>query len=290
MARKNPMVSRRWLINYVLILLIIVFTYIGNKYNVQTGYQADDGIISLKAADIDSVTIRTADSGMKLIKSAGRWIFDDPLNWYANNIAIERIIDIVNARTDSKLPSNEIDLSTLGLQFPKAILGLNDQQIAFGATNNIGERRYLLVNDNVYLLKDRYLPFITQGIHGLLDRRLLPRALSVESLKLPDQTISKLPDSGWGSDNAALSAAQAARIIDNWQALEASRIQQYRQQITPKQKITAIIDQHNEIEFYVISISPQLIIARADLGIEYHFKEKHYYGLLAAEKHESTAD
>ncbi len=35
------MLSRRWIINYVLIILIIVFTYIGNRYDVKTGFQAE---------------------------------------------------------------------------------------------------------------------------------------------------------------------------------------------------------------------------------------------------------
>ena len=290
MASKNPMISRRWLINYVLILLIIVFTFIGNRYNVQTGYQADDRITSLKATDINSITIRTADSGIKLSKIQGRWHIDEPLNWYANNIAVERIIDIVNARTDSKLPSDEIDLSALGLQFPKAILILNNQQIAFGGTNKIGERRYLQIDNTVYLLKDRYLPFITQGINGLLDRRLLPGALVLKSLDLSDQSIFKRQDNSWSSDNTGLTSIQAGQIISNWQTLEASRIQQYRRDLVPKQKITAKLDQQYAIEFHVLSITPQLVIARPDLGLEYHFKEKHYYGLLAAEKDEKNTN
>lgn len=290
MARTNPMISRRWLINYLLILLIIVFTYIGNRYSVQTGYQQDNKITSLKAADIMSISIQTADAGMKLSKNGVSWQIDEPVLWYANNIAVERIIDIVNAQTDSKLPISEIDPAALGLQFPKAILSLNNTQITFGATNNIGERRYLLIDDTVYLLQDRYLPFITQGITGLLDRRLLPRALALKSLKLSDVKIDKQEENVWVPDSGSLTAKQAGQIIENWQTLEAQRIQHYRIDQTPKQKVTAKLEQGGEIEFYVLAITPQLVIARSDLGLQYHFQEKNYYGLLAATKDESRTD
>ena len=290
MARTNPMISRRWLINYLLILLIIVFTYIGNRYSVQTGYQQDNKITSLKAADIMSISIQTADAGMKLSKNGVSWQIDEPVLWYANNIAVERIIDIVNAQTDSKLPISEIDPAALGLQFPKAILSLNNTQITFGATNNIGERRYLLIDDTVYLLQDRYLPFITQGITGLLDRRLLPRALALKSLKLSDVKIDKQEENVWVPDSGSLTEKQAGQIIENWQTLEAQRIQHYRIDQTPKQKVTAKLEQGGEIEFYVLAITPQLVIARSDLGLQYHFQEKNYYGLLAATKDESRTD
>ncbi len=290
MARSSPMISRRWLINYVLILLIIVFTYIGNKYNVETGYQSDDRITSLKAADITSIAIQTADRSMKLSKINGSWQIKEPVLWYANNIAVERIIDIVNAQTDSMLPISEIDPSTLGLQFPKAILSLNNKQITFGATNKIGERRYLQIDDAVYLLKDRYLPFITQDISGLLDRRLLPRALALKSLTLADVKIETQQGNSWAADSGSLTGKQADQIIANWQSLNASHIKYYQGNVTPKQKIIALLEQGGEIEFHVLSIAPQLVIARPDLGIEYYFKEQSYYGLLAAANDESTTD
>ena len=290
MAHTSPMLSRRWLINYVLILLIIVFSYIGNKFNVQTGYQPDNRIIGLKVADIKSISMQTADSTIKLSKIGLSWQIDTPVRWFATNIAVERIIDIVNAKTDSKLPNSEIDPATLGLQFPKAVLSLNDRQITFGGTNKIGERRYLQINDTVFLVRDRYLPFITQGVSGLLDRRLLPQAIALKSLKLADVKIEKQQGNIWAPDKAGLTTDQATQIVTNWQTLEASRIQFYHGDVTPKQKIIALPEQGGEIEFHLLSIAPQLVIARPDLGIEYRFKERYYYGLLAAAKDESITD
>jgi hypothetical protein len=290
MANAYAMISRRWLINSVLILLIILFTYIGNKYNVKNGYQPENRITHLKAADINAISIKAADISISLSKVDGIWQIETPVLWYADNITVERIINIVNAQTDSKLPISEIDPATLGLQFPKAILRLNNTQITFGATNNIGERRYVQIGDTVFLLKDRYLPFITQGITGLLDRRLLPRAVPLKTLKLPDLELDQQQENVWTPDSAGLTASQAGQIIENWQTLQSERVEHYRADQTPKQKVTALLETGGEIEFHVLAITPQLVIARSDLGFQYHFKEKDYYGLLAAMKNESRTD
>ena len=48
------MFSRRWIINYVLVVLIVILTYVGNRFGVTTGYQPQQRISSLKPADIVS--------------------------------------------------------------------------------------------------------------------------------------------------------------------------------------------------------------------------------------------
>ena len=289
MATKKPMISRRWLINYVLILLIVVFTIIGNRYNVQTGYQPENRISTLKPQNIDRVKIQTADSTVQLSKVEASWQIESPILWHANNIVVERILGIVNAETDSRLPSSEIDLATLGLQFPKALLTLNETQILFGATNNIGERRYLQIGDMVYLLQDKYLPFLTQGIPGLVDRRLLPRSLPLQSLKLGTTTLEKAADAGWQSTGEDMTDAQARQLVNRWQTLEATQIKTYQAGQTPMQKVIAGLDNGGQIEFYLLAITPKIVIARPDLGLQYYLNEKHYYGLLAAPKDEAPA-
>jgi len=290
MASKKPMISKRWLINYVLILLIVVFTYIGNRYNVQPGYQPENRISRLKSQDIKQVRIQTADSSIQLNKVGTSWQIESPILWHANNIAVERIVGMVNAETDSRLPASEIDLSTLGLKFPKAILKLNETEFLFGATNNIGERRYIMSGNTVFLLTDKYLPFLTQGISGLVDRRLLPRSLPLQTLKLSTTTLNKTANSNWQSSSETITEAQASQIINQWQTLEATQISDYQSGQTPMQKVTAGLDNGGQIEFYVLSITPKIVIARPDLGLQYQFNKNHYYGLLAAPKDETAVN
>jgi hypothetical protein len=275
------LMSKRWLINYVLIVLIFLFTFIGNRFNVETGYKPVNQITSLKLQDINRITIQTADDNMSLTRAGGQWQIEAPIQWLANNITIERILGIANSETDSRLSADEIDLATIGLQFPKAILTLNDTRILFGATNNIGKRRYLLINSTVYLLSDSHLPFMTNGIKGLIDQRLLPRALALSSLKLGQLDISRTTTGGWQDSDGTSPANQLNTLIANWQTLQATKIRPFQKASAPRQKITAELENGIHIEFFLMSIKPEIIIARPDLGLQYHFNKNHYYDLLA---------
>jgi len=58
------MLSRRWLINYLLIALICLFIYAGNRYQAKIEFPAKSSITSLKAQDIHTVIVQTADTGV----------------------------------------------------------------------------------------------------------------------------------------------------------------------------------------------------------------------------------
>ncbi len=277
------MLSKRWLINYLLIVLICIFTYIGYRYEVKTGYQPKNSITSLKPQDIHSAVIQTADYNFTLRRnSASQWRFEKPVAWPANNIVLERLISIVSSETDSRLSADEIDLATLGLQFPKAILTLNNTRVLFGSTNNIGGRRYVMIGSMVYLLPDLHLHFVTQGIRGLIDRRLLPRSIPLKSLKLAELSLTRSSDGNWQTETSAENDADRLnQLANNWQTLEAGNIKTYDKAKNPLQKIVAGLQDGSKVDFYLMSIKPEIVIARPELNLQYHFAEKRYYDLLS---------
>jgi len=278
----SNLLSKRMLFNFLLIVLIVIFTYIGNRYEVKTGYQSKNSISSLKPEEIHTVAIQTADNSFVLSREGSQWHFEKPFRWPANSITLERLISIVDNETESRLPAAEIDLATLGLQFPAAIMTVNNTRILFGATNNIGKRRYIMIGSTVYLLPDLHLHFINQGIGGLIDRRLLPRSIPFHTLKLAASSLSKNEAGEWHSDAGAdTKVAHLNQLANNWQTLEAGNIKIYDKSKTPRQKLVATLDNGNKIDFYLMSIKPEIVIARPDIGVQYHYSEKHYYDLLS---------
>ncbi len=283
------MLSRRWIINYVLIILIIVFTYIGNRYDVKTGFQAEKTLSPLGPAEIESMEIQTADESIALRRVGQAWSLEAPIKWPANQINVARLLEIVDTPIESSLPADEIDLSTLGLEFPRARLRLNQQSILFGETNNIGQRRYVMIDSTVYLLPDNHLPFISQGLAGLVDRRLLPRSLALRSLSLPDFELTRDGNDGWQADDDRLDEERLAELVADWQGLEAARVQPYRAGATPREKIIARLEDQRELEFFLMSIEPEIVIANPELGLQYHFGDEFYYRLIALREDENPA-
>jgi len=277
------MFSRRWLINYLLFILIIIFTWIGIKYPVDQAQQQGNAITNLKPQAIDQIKIETADIIIQLNKQAGSWRITSPIQWFANNIAAERLTTIATLETQSRLPRSEIDLSSLGLTLPKAVISLNQQSIVFGDTNRIGNRRYLLVGSDVYLVNDIHFPFISQGLNGLLDNRLLPARLALQSIKINNLQINR-EQGQWISSNPQHNSQAVTRLINEWQTAPASRIKAYDSNLTPLHKISAKTQSDELIEFYLLSIKPEIIIARPDLNLQYHFPENQYYELLSLDQ------
>ncbi len=282
------MLSRRMIINFVLIVLIIIFTYVGNRFGVEPGYQPKPSITGISTADIKSMEIQTADVSLSFKREPNGWSLESPIRWPANNINVERVLDVVNSQTESRLDAAEIDLATLGLDFPQAMLRLNDTRVLFGATNNIGERRYTMIDSIVYLLPDIHLPFITQGLSGLVDRRLLPRNLGLTSLKLPELQLRRNADNDWELTAAHdFSPQQIAQLVGNWQGLEAARIKPYIAAGTPRQKIQADFENGQKLEFFLMSIEPEIVIANPQIDLQYHFSADLYYQLIDLRRDEN---
>jgi len=276
------MFSRRWIINYVLVVLIVIFTYVGNRFGVQTGYQPQQHITGIKPENIESVEIQTADTALALKRDNGGWMLESPIRWPANDVNVERLLTIASVETDSRLAANEIDLATLGLKFPKAILRLNDTEVLFGATNNIGARRYTMVGSTVFLLPDQHLPFITQGLTAMVDRRLLPRTEELTVLKLPEFEIGRDDNNGWQLIDAdGFEQGQIATLVENWQNLEASRVKLFSSDKMPQQKIRVLFAGGQSQEFFVMSINPEIVIANQQIGLQYHFPAELYYQLIS---------
>ena len=276
------MFSRRWIINYVLVVLIVIFTYVGNRFDVQTGYQPQQHITGIKPENIESVEIKTADTALSLKRDNGDWVLESPIRWPANNVNVERLLTIASVETDSRLAANEIDLATLGLKFPKAILRLNDTEVLFGATNNIGARRYTMVGSTVFLLPDQHLPFITQGLTAMVDRRLLPRTDELTVFKLPGFEISRDDNNTWRLiDTNGFEQSQIETLVENWQNLEASRVKLFAADKMPQQKIRILFADGQNQEFLVMSIDPEIIIANPRIGLQYHFTAELYYQLIS---------
>ena len=276
------MFSRRWIINYVLIVLIVIFTYVGNKFDVKTGYQPQQNITALKPENIESVQIQTADTVLALKRDNGSWMLESPIRWPANNVNVARLLSIASFETDSRLAANEIDLATLGLKFPKAILRLNDTEVLFGATNNIGARRYIMVGSTVFLLPDQHLPFITQGLTAMVDRRLLPRTDELSAIKLPGFEIGRDDNNTWQlTDADDFEQGQIATLVENWQNLEASRVKLFAADKMPRQKVRVQFANGEMQEFFVMSIDPEIVIANPQIRLQYHFPADLYYQLIS---------
>ncbi len=278
--------SKRWLINYLLFFLIILMGWLGKP--ITDPQQPNKTILSVNPQDIKSIRIETKDDILEFHKPLNRWLFTSPIRWPASDVNLGRIASLVNLEPHSSLPNTEIDISTLGLRFPKAVITLNDDVIVFGDTNQIGSRRYIMVNETVHLVEDNHLPISSAGLTGFIDKTLLPQSLTLSQLKLPQFTLSRTESASWTVNKPTedYSADQSNQLISNWQTLESTKIKPYNNQKTPIQKIVAQTSE-GVIEFFLLRIQPEIVLARPDLGVQYHYSDSFYYDLFSLKKQKS---
>lgn len=278
----QALLTRRWIINFLLIAIIAISYFVGDRYWTDSPNQPKNPISRLKPADIMSVAYELDGNSFVLSKSSDQWQLETPVQWPANNITVERIIAILASETETSIAVDGIDLTALGLQDPKLTLRLNDTVVLFGATNNINDRRYILIGSTIFLLADVHLPFMVQGISGLIDKRLLPGSISLQALDIAGLRLNKNNTRTWtSSNNTAISTDQINRLVSNWQTIEAGTIRRYDPSASVQQKIVATLSDGSSIEFLLMAREPELVIARPDLDLQYHFTEKYFDALFS---------
>jgi len=113
----------------------------------------------------------------------------------------------------------------------------------------------------------------------------LPRSIPLKSLRLAEFNLSKNSDGTWQADTLTDTLTdQLNALANNWQTLDAGNIKNFDKTKTAEQKIVAGLQDGSYIEFFLMSTKPEIVIARPDLGVQYHFSEKLFYDLLSIAK------
>jgi len=261
--------SKRWIVNCVLLVLIAALTYAGLRIGQEPGNEASAGISKLSAEDIDALEIENGDSLIRLIRRDGAWTIESPINWPAHGASIERLLGIVDMEASALGDAADVDLA--------------------GTNSNIGARRYAMIESKVYLLPDAHLPFVSQGLAGVVDRYLLPQRFVPQSLQLPDFDIRRGDDNGWHSTQARhFTSAQLGQLIANWQGLKASRVTRFTPGGASLKVIGLQLADGQSMEFLLMATDPEIVIAHPKIGMQYHFRSDYYNQLISPDDDEMS--
>lgn len=276
------MLSKRWIVNALLVALIVGLSLAGVFFEPNATVKKKPTISQLTMDEVDIVEIETSDLQLRLQRANEDWSIESPISWPAHNTNVRRLLSILKIEADALSDAADVDLSALGLQVPKASMRFNGIPLLFGATNNIGGRRYVMLNEKLYLLPDVHLLLVNQGLAGLVDRRLLPGHSGIVSLRLPDLELRLDENKLWRSNQAIeFSQASLLRLVDNWRDLQATRISNFDLEQPPRQLIEIELADGEVIEFLLMSEDPEIIIAHPNLGLQYHFRRDYRDQLIA---------
>ena len=216
-----------------------------------------------------------------LIRKQGdkQWQITLPVSVAANNFRISSLLELVIAPVHSQYALAEIDLVKIGLENPATSIQLNDTIISFGTINEATQLRYVLLNKSVYTIEDVYYPLISSHFSTLVSLDLLPVNSNIEKLVLTNQTIAK-DDQGLWQSNIAMSADNIVKTIDHWQHDQAFGIHEYLRREELGEVFIYLKDVAQPINYLITDIEPWLILARPEIGLEYHLDIKFHDQLL----------
>ena len=274
------MKSRAFTNALLLIALILLIAFI--TLNPDTNSTASR-LTNIDKNSITEIIIHRDDKNIIFNKTGQQWYMSQPHNILAHDFRIQTLLRLINARTDTYYDTQNIDLKTYGLQSPRAHIQFNETHIYFGKANPITSMRYIMLNDKMYLLHDELYPLIRSQPTSFVDLTLLPENTKIEHLILPELELLK-SDNSWKAIPANNSSAdQIQLLLQNWRYAKAFAVHAYIKRKALGNIKLNITNSHS-IEFQITDSDPWLILARTDLGIEYHLDASQKAKLLQLSK------
>jgi len=264
--------STRNLLNLLLLAigagLVLLIVY-------QPGLTPEDERTSLTAVDPTSIhTIlieREHYPSVTIKKQADQWRLVGDKNIPAAAFQVSALTRILQAGAMQRYSPDMLDLAALGLDPPRATLTLNETVILIGDTDALEHRRYVLINNLVQLVDDQYQHLINADWTNFVSRQLLSGQETITQITLPEYSLAMV-DNQWQltPESSTVSADNLQSLIDGWKNVAALYVSRYQPSDTRKTVAIEFDAATPAITFQVVSHAPNLVLARPELGIQYH--------------------
>jgi len=280
--------KNRWVLNLVLLALIgglVAFLYLRPKEAVQD--LAKHEVSQLKLAGIDTVKVEfPAKAPVTFEKVDGYWHMLTPYKSRADQISVQRILAVIAATSEHKFPTT--DLAKYGLDNPLVKVTLTrdagDEVFYYGTYNTVTNQQYVSHQDGVYLLDVNYSEAAATQPIEMVDKNILGPDEAKQFTGFNYSHLEQWEEAGLNVDlvegqwKTNLAKAKPTQndlnewLEFSWKQNPAKSVEVYtpdRQQTYPSFEVkldngkTIHIDKHME--------SPELLLARPDEGLIYHF-------------------
>jgi len=233
---------------------------------------------------ISSIHLEPSAGGtIELLRRDGAWELVAPMNIAANDFRVNGLLGLLGAPVHARIDASGQSLERFGLAEPQARILVGDNEILFGTTEPIHGRRYLLFDGGVALVDDAYFSHLSSSAANYVHPAPLGREPSLRSIVLPDMRIYRQDDE-WRIDVGGKQGSEdaIARLADAWQQAHGTAVRPYEQSLDwSDEVVVALADE--ELRFDVAHTEFELILGRADLGIQYHLTKRAGARLLAIE-------
>lgn len=228
----------------------------------------------LNSASINTITVtRRGYPGIVLYKKDQQWWLQQPA-LPARAPLISELLALLESQSLIRYPLNEIKPGPIGLENPFLCIEYNQQRACLGERNPLNQLRYLQFGDQIHMIYDTLSHQLSGEAHDYVSLKLLPADAQIITLTLEDDLVLKKSDGIWHLTPPPenYSADQVQQLISNWQQTQAVMVAPY-QPTDSETTLQVTLKKQGTISFELISSDPELILARPELGIQYHLSE-----------------
>ena len=276
--------SSRTLLNLTLFclagLLALIVVY-------QPGIETEPVPQTLTALSADGITriqvTRTTREPLTFTRHVDTWVLAGSHELPASGFQIRTLLAVLQAQATRSYPADSLDLAALGLEPPQATLLLDDTRFDIGITETVDKLRYVQTGDTVFLVPDLYQHLINADWSSFVARRLLPANAKLTRLQLPELTLSLAAANQWQLSPAdpAISTAALQSLISNWEQATAYYVRRYQDNATGETITLEFSNAAAPLTLHIVARTPELILARPDLGIQYYLQGSMEQALLS---------
>lgn len=279
--------KKRWLLNLVMLCVVaglVSFLYLRPKQGLEQENIYE--ISNYKLAEFNAISVEyPTKAAVTFAKVNGYWRLTAPNQTRADQTSVQRILSIIAAKTKDKITS--ADLEKFGLNNPSVKLKLyrdetNVEEFLFGTHNPVTDEQYVLHRNTIYLISNSYGEAATTQVTELVDKAPLKPTEKVAGFDyshLEQWEASKLNvDLVNGQWKVSIASAKPQQNeLNEW--LDYSWIHTLAKEVefyTPDHKTTypsfeVKLADGKKVHFDKIQESPELLLARPDEGLIYHF-------------------
>lgn len=224
-------------------------------------------LLALDLQGLNRVTLKNKET-LVFEKKAGLWNLTAPFAAPVNQVRVGQLLDITKAVSEAAYPLKSDDLAQFGLNAPQAILGLDDITLQFGSTDPIKMRRYVRIGDTLHLVEDNFFHHLTASATDYVDKRLIPEGAKIREIQLSDLKATRDQQGQWTVEPSTTTGIDLAELASVWATARAIDVKRWNP-VAEGETIRIGFSEGAAVEFVILNKSPELVVGRKDLGLQY---------------------
>jgi hypothetical protein len=280
----------RWLLNLILLLAvggIAAFLYL-RPQPVDTS--AKNYVVStLAPSSFSKLTIEhPARKPVLLEKQNGNWRLMDPYQSRADEDAVGAVLAIAIATSHHKFPASKA--AQYGLDKPALKVRIGNEEFSFGMYNPLSGEQYVGYKDSIYLVPSIYSESASLKPEHFIDKNPIGvgetlAGFDFSHLEQWESSHLNLDyvDGTWKVSVAGAKPNQ--KELDDWfssfwQKIGAKSVEPYKPDGKPHPWFAIKLKGGKVVHFDKLQETPELLMARPDEGMIYHFPQDIGFSLL----------